>query len=115
MQNQKTLVQISTKEYEIISSGLVHLAEKEVKFKLGDLVVKYRFKFDLTKPRFIGEMINNELIITLYNSNDVSGDGKIDPVEIGNLSGRRLFTSWFVETIEENLRRFSYTFMLKAE
>ena len=114
MQNQNTLLQITTKEYEIISSGVVHLTEPEVTFKLGGLVVRYRFKLDLNKPRFIGEMINNELIITLYNSNNITGEGKIDPVEIGLLDGKRLFTTWFVETFEQNLRKFSYTFLLKV-
>ena len=69
----------------------MHLTEQEVTFKLGALVIKYRFNLDLNKPRFIGKMMNNELIITLYNSNNISGEVKIDPVEVGLLGGKRLF------------------------
>lgn len=115
MQNKKLSVQITTDKFEIISSGVVHLTEEEIKFKLGSLVIKYKFKRDLYKPRFVGEMIGNELVICLYNSDNQTGEGKIDPIEIGILSGKPLFTTWFVNTIEHNLRLFSYTFMWKSE
>ncbi len=107
---------VSTGNYEIIASGVAHLTDNEVKFELANLVIKFEFKSDEKKePRFNGEVIENQLIITLYNFSNTLGEGKIEPLEIGTLQNRQLFATFYVNTIKDNLRLFNYTFMLMKE
>lgn len=112
MQSAAYPLKITTGQYEIISSGVVHFTNSEVKFELANLVVIYKFKTDSGEKRFDGEIVDGALIITTYNSNNSLGEGKLDPVEVGTLNGRRLFTTWYVNTVEEKLRQLNYTFML---
>ena len=105
-------IKITTGGYEVISSGIVHITEPEIKFQLANIVVKYRFMSDSGGGRFQGEIVDNELVINLFNSTAVLGDGKLEPVEIGTLGGRKLFATWYVNTVENNIRQFIYTFML---
>ena len=112
LQNSEFPMKITTSEYEVIASGVVHLTEPEVKFSIANLVIKYQFKTDSDGSRFGAEVINDELIISLYNFNNSLGQGKIEPIEIGTLGGRRLFATYFVNTPEANIRQFNYTFML---
>ena len=107
---------VSTGNYEIIASGVAHLTENEVKFELANIVIKFEFKSDGKKEaRFNGEVIENELVITLYNFSNSLGEGKIGPMEIGTLQNRQLFVTFYVNTIKDNLRLFNYTFMLMEE
>jgi len=96
----------------VIASGVVHLTEPEVTFNLANLVVKYLFKTGSDGTRFDAEVIDGALVISLYNFDNSLGQGRLDPMEIGNLSGRKLFATFFVLTTETNVRQFNYTFML---
>lgn len=62
--------------------------------------------------RFDADVVGGALVINLYNFDNSLGQGKMEPMEIGTLSGRRLFVIFFVNTIEKSLRQFNYTFML---
>lgn len=106
-------LKVTTGKYEVISSGVVHTTETEVKFELANLTYTFRLKDDSGEKRYDGEDVGeNSLVINLYNFNSSMGEGKIEPVEIGNLGGRRLFVTWFVTSLQNNLRQFNYTFML---
>lgn len=107
-------IKVTTSDYEIISSGLVHIVESELKFELLKLVIKFKFSSDSEGVRLKAEVNENEeLIINLFNFSNPLGEGKIEPLEIGTLSGRRLFCTFFVTTPQgDNLRQFNYTFML---
>ncbi|WP_369522493.1 DUF6864 domain-containing function [Stutzerimonas degradans] len=109
-----TSLKITTSGYEVIASGVVHLSMPEVKFSLANLVIKYEFKSDSEGSRFSAEVVDNELVISLYNISNSLGQGKIEPVEIGTLGGKRLFATWFVNTPlgSGDIRQFCYTFML---
>lgn len=106
-------IKVSTGKYEIIASGVVHTEESEIKFELAGLIVKFRFTSDTGTGRFVGTVADNALVIELYNTNNVLGEGRIDPVEIGNLGGRALCATWYVNTVETIRRQFNYTFMLR--
>lgn len=106
-------IKITTSGYEVIASGLVHLTEPELKIELSGLKIKYRFSSDNEGTRLSSDIIDNELILTLYNFNNPLGEGKLDPIEIGNIGGRKLMATFFVVTPQlSNLRQFGYTFML---
>lgn len=106
-------LKISSAGYEVIASGVVHLTDSEVKFDLSGLIIKFRFASDSGTTRLDASVINSELIITLYNFSNSLGEGKIEPIEVGTLNGKRLFSTFFVTTPQNNnLRQFNYTFML---
>lgn len=112
MQQAEYPLKITTGKYEVISSGVVHMTDSEVKFELANLTIKYRFLTDSEGPRYKGEVSGEELIINLFNASNSLGEGKLDPVEIGTLNGKLLFATWYVNTIQNQVRQFSYTFML---
>ncbi|HHX8443393.1 TPA: DUF6864 domain-containing function [Vibrio diabolicus] len=111
--NSNTLpVTVTIPGYQVISSGVVHLTSSEVTFKMANLTIKYKFITDASGVRFDASVINDELIINLFNFSNSLGEGRIEPVEIGTLAGKRLFATWYVHTVQPNMRSFSYTFML---
>lgn len=114
LQSSEFPLKITTSGYEVIASGVVHLTEPEVKFSLANLIIKYQFKSDSDGSRFGAELVDDELVISLYNFNNSLGQGKLEPIEIGTLDGRRLFATCFVNTPAGNgdIRQFNYTFML---
>ncbi len=112
IQSSQYPLRITTSGYEVIASGIVHITEPEVKFNLANLIIKFLFKTDSGEPRYNADVVNEELVISLYNFSNTLGEGKIDPVEIGTLGGRRLFSTFFINTTELNIRQFNYTFML---
>ncbi|MCR3986104.1 hypothetical protein NUK49_21760, partial [Aeromonas caviae] len=84
-------VRVTIPGYQVIASGIVHLSSTEVKFELANLVIKYKFISDSSGVRFDAAVINNELIINLYNFNNGLGEGKLEPTEIGTLGDKKLF------------------------
>jgi hypothetical protein len=114
LQNSEFPLKITTSGYEVIASGVVHLTKPEVKFSLANLIIKYQFKNDSDGARYGAEVTDGELVIGLYNFNNPLGQGKLEPMEIGTLGGRRLFATCFVNTPggNDDIRQFNYTFML---
>jgi len=106
-------IKVFTAGYEVIASGVIHLSTPEVRFEIANLVIKYVFKSDSDGTRFGAEESNNELVISLYNFSNPLGEGKLEPMEIGTLGGRQLFTTCFVNTTERDMRQFNYSFLLK--
>jgi hypothetical protein len=114
IQNTKHSLRIKTGDIEIISSGVIHLTESDVKFELDGLVIKYEFINDSGEARFSSELISDELIIKLFNFSNPLGEGIIKPIEIGTIQNKPLLTTCYVNTLEGNLRQFQYTFMIKG-
>jgi hypothetical protein len=113
MQSSQYPLKVTTSSYEVIASGVVHITEPEVTFNLANLTIKFVFKSSSDGTRLNAEVIDDALVISLYNFNNSLGEGKIEPMEIGSLGGRRLFSTFFVNTPEGNdIRQFNYTFML---
>lgn len=113
MQSSQYPVKIITAGFEVISSGVVHLSEPEVKFVIGNLVFKFRFKTESGDTRFVANVVDNEMVIDLYNFKNALGQGQLKPLEVGRIADRILFITFFVNTIDIDHRQFSYTFMLK--
>lgn len=113
LQSSKSL-KIKTGNTEIISNGVVHLSEPKVRFELDGLIIIYNFIIDSGETRFSAEVINNEMIISLFNFSNTLGEGLLKPIEIGTFQGKPLLATCFVNTVEGNLRQFQYTFMVRV-
>ena len=114
IQSTQFPLKISTGGNEVIATGTVHLSEPEVKFELANLIIKYKFVIDSGEPRYTGEIVNNEMVISLHNFNNSLGEGILKPIEIGTLNGRDLLATCYVHTTSDKLRQFHYTFMLRG-
>jgi len=113
MNEIKYPIKITSNNFEVILSGVVHITEPEVKFEIANITVHFQFKKDTGGGRYKGEIDGNKLIINLFNFSNSLGEGKLDPVEIGTLGDKKLFATWYVNTVQNSYRQFSYTFMLK--
>ena len=114
-QSSQYAVKVSTAGNEVIASGTVHLTEPEVKFEVAGLTIKYQFLSDSEGGRFRAEVINGEMVISLFNFTNSLGEGLLKPIELGALNGRPLLATCYVNTSEGNLRRFQYSFMLGGD
>jgi hypothetical protein len=114
VQNSSHSLKIKTGNTEIISNGTIHLTEPEVRFELDGLVIKYKFITDSGEARFSADVIDNEMIISLFNFSNSLGEGLIKPIEIGTLQGKPLLATCYVNTIDANIRQFQYTFMVRV-
>lgn len=100
---------------ELLTSGVVHLQnQKEISFRLANLNFIFRFTSDTDKPRFTGEMVEDKLILNLFNFKNSLGEGRLDPVQIGTFESRKLYVTWYVNTVEveTDSRIFQYAFYL---
>jgi len=111
-------VSVTTSGKELINSGIVHLDSNEVTFKVRNLIFVFKFVVDKNESRFETEADaeNNQLTFKLYNFNNSLGQGLLTPLQLGTLSGKKLFISFFVHTTdaENALRSFQYCFYLEA-
>ncbi|HCG8549714.1 TPA: hypothetical protein N2898_004599 [Vibrio parahaemolyticus] len=116
MSDSKPKVTLVVDEKEVLTSGIAHLdGTKSVSLKVEDLSIKFLFENDGSGSRYTGRAIGNtELELTLWNFNNSLGEGKLDPIPIGQLEGKKLFLSFYVNTLseKENVRRFEYVLYL---
>ncbi len=116
MINSSVNLQIKTGNYDVLFSGVVHLWTEEIEFKLEDLKIKFAFKSDSSGARLTYDIINDkELQVNLFNFSNSLGEGKIEPIELGTIKGKKLSVSFFVNSVENNLRQFNYTFYTKED
>ncbi|HDT5888160.1 DUF6864 domain-containing function [Aeromonas dhakensis] len=107
-------VKVTTNNLEVIASGVVHLTTNDVQFQIANLKINLCFKSDSGNGRYEGRIENGELFLDLFNHNNSLGEGRVDPVPIGEVMGRQLFISWYANTVSDNLRQLSYSFMLRV-
>lgn len=105
-------ISVYTNGLELIASGVVHLTTPDVLFHIGDLKVKFIFKVDAEGARYDGLVDNGVLVISLYNFSNALGEGNPDPISIAKIKGRELFVTYYVKTLPNGMREFTYTFLL---
>jgi hypothetical protein len=107
-----------TNELEVLESGLVHITNSEVEFRIDNLILKCFFETDNGGSRYQGQVENGILVFHLYNFSNSLGEGLSAPLKIGTVKGRDLFFHFYVNTNTnggENgaeFREFKYSFML---
>jgi hypothetical protein len=110
-----TPLQIRTGGFDVVASGTVITAPTQnLEFQLGNLRVVFAFVSDGGQPRLgPGSASGSTLNLTLYNFNNSIGSGTTSPIEIGNLSGRKLWLSFTVYALSpESSKTVHYTFMV---
>jgi len=108
-------LQIRSAGRDIIAAGTVITADNQnIEFQIAHLKVVFSFVSDGGAPRLVpGSSSNAALNLTLYNFNNSIGSGTTSPIEIGSLSGRRLWLAFMVYALSpESSKTVHYTFML---
>lgn len=106
-------VKVKTGNYEVLTSGVVHTKESDISFEIAGLKINFIFKSDDGTARFQGVTGDKSLTIEIFNTNNILGEGKLEPIEIGTIGGQSLNATWFINTLEGTHRQFNYTFLLK--
>ena len=108
-------LQIKTAGRDVIATGTVITADHlSLEFQLAHLRVVFSFVSDGGQPRLgPSSASGSSLNLTLYNFNNSIGSGTTAPLEIGTLSGRKLWLSFMVYALSpESSKTVHYTFML---
>ena len=108
-------LQIKTGSFDIVASGTVITAlGQNLEFHLGNLRVIFSFVSDGGQPRLGPSSASGSVLdLILYNFNNSIGSGTTSPIEIGNLSGRKLWLSFTIYALSpESSKTVHYTFMV---
>ena len=108
-------LQIKTAGRDVIATGTVITGDHlNLEFQIAHLRVVFSFVSDGGQPRLgPGSASDSTLNLTLYNFNNSIGSGTTTPLEIGTLSGRKLWLSFMVYALSpESSKTVHYTFML---
>jgi hypothetical protein len=111
-------LQIRTGGFDVIANGTVITGDNQsLEFQLAHLRVVFSFLSDGTTTRLgPASASGSTLNLTLYNFNSSIGAGTTSPMEIGTLSGRKLWLSFMVYALSpESSKTVHYTFMVGAQ
>lgn len=109
----KPPIQIRTSGRDVVASGTVITVDNQnLEFQIAHLRVVFSFISDTGPTRLgPGSAAGSTLNLTLYNFNNTIGAGTTSPIEIGTLSGRKLWLSFMVYAISpESSKTVHYTF-----
>lgn len=109
-------LKIRTAGKDVVASGTVITGDnKDVEFQLANIQVRLNFLSDGgAHPRMEPAPAAGSLLaLSLYNFNNSIGAGTTDPIEIGNLAGRKLLFSFIVYAMtRESTKTVHYTFLV---
>lgn len=108
-------LRIRTGNKDVIASGTIITADsRNLEFQLTNLCVIFEFLTDSGSTRLeSGAPTSSTLNLRLYNFNNSIGAGTTQPLEIGNLGGRKLWLAFMVYALSsESSKTVHYTFMV---
>ena len=115
-----TPVQIKTGQFQILASGqAIVLANEESSILFGkdpgSLTLSFTFREDGKEPRMESNQRKaQELFLTFWNFNNSLGLGNVEPLEIGTMTGEKLFFSYRIFSLtDKTMRTIEYTFYFK--
>lgn len=113
-------VKASVKGYEVVSTGEIHAVECPIDFVVAGLKFRIAFKDDSSSQtsRYVSEIIDQTLVLNLYNFNNSLGEGVLEPLVIASTNGRNIAITFYVYSIKGPAgvgRRFSYAFLLAEQ
>lgn len=109
----KFLIKVDGKE--LLDSAVVHATDKDdITIDINGLILKFEFEDDSDDKTtgYRGGVFGNTFTMTLRNFNNVLGDGVLKPLEVGFYKNRKLYLTFFVNTMNNKERRFEYNLFL---
>ena len=102
---------------DVLISEQIHVSgDNQFEIEFDGLIMRFKFITDTSckDTKYEKEIDNNILTLELTNFKKSLGEGILEPMSVGNYSGRILYFSFFIWTIneEKGLRIISYSFYL---
>lgn len=103
--------------FDVLISDQIHVSgDNQFEIEFDGLILKFEFIVDMSCNDTLYEkkIDSNILTLKLSNFKNSLGEGILEPIRVGNYSGKALYLSFFVWTIneEKGLRIISYSFYL---
>lgn len=105
-------------EYDVISSGEILTHDNhDISFDFESIMFTFSFVCDENKEKsklnaHVDENNKNHLHIELINFDNSLGRGLINPIEVGELEGKKLYIQFIVSNLEtKSTRIFEYTWL----
>lgn len=110
-------VKASVNGYEVVHTGEIHAVECPIDFVVAGLKFRVAFKDDSsnTASRYISEIVDQMMVLNLYNFNNSLGEGVLEPLVIASTNGRNIAITFYVFSMKGPAgtgRRFTYAFLL---
>ena len=93
------------------------MGDVPIRFEVEKMIFVFNFATDDGKPRYLGEVKEGELHLTLFNHSNSLGEGMFAPINVATLEDKILSLTYYVTTLNsvEKVRRFECTFYLGEE
>ena len=113
-------IKIQSKGKKAITSGTfvtIDSEENELAFKYQGEDFKFKLSFmkdDSGKQRldYSPNQEKDTLLMKFYNFNNALGTGLVNPIEIAESGGKKIFMHMVIHAINENVKQVSYTFYI---
>jgi hypothetical protein len=103
-------LKISSNGKDIVASGIAHLFENNITFKILNLILTIEFLKDNNGFRVENTVEGNDAKIIIFNAGKTTSQKT--PVPVGTLLNRRLYVVFWSSTMDSEMRAVTYTFYL---
>jgi len=100
---------------DIIANGISHTFNRDnFEIHIRGLQLVFDFRTDSEGQRIEREVFSESTLkLIVYNFNNTLGTGTTSPIDIGIISGRKLYLAFLVGSLSETaIRTVTYTFFL---
>ncbi|MBT0091379.1 DUF6864 domain-containing function [Vibrio alginolyticus] len=100
----------------IDSNNILLTANDEVTINIEGMTLRFVFENDsnVQGSNYRGSGEGNTFTMHLVNFRNNLGEGVLNPLEIGQRNGQRLFVSFFVHTLPNQDRRLEYNLFVEG-
>ena len=113
-------VKIQSKGKKAIASGTFVTIDSEenelfFKYQKEDFKFKLSFMKDNSGEQKMNYSPNEEkdtLLMKFYNFNNAIGTGLINPINVAESNGKKIYMAMIIHSITDNVKQISYTFYI---
>lgn len=108
-------VSVNVENKELVHSSVVHIQDnQDIELDIEGLKLKFIFVEDEADKSsgYRGSVEDNVFVMSLKNFNNGLGEGVLKPIELGHLNNRKLYVTFYVNTLSNQDRRFEYNLFL---
>ncbi|WP_288399148.1 DUF6864 domain-containing function [uncultured Acinetobacter sp.] len=103
-------------DLELLDSGVIHcLKNSVIKIKINDFDLNFILVKDTEEKRRIRlkEQSSNFLTLEFVNFDESLGAGVFEPTSILVINGKEIFFTFFIRSLDERQKEFTYSLLFK--
>ena len=111
-------ISLSSAGKEVIATHTVHtFTPEELDISLADLALQLRFLSDKGEQRIERKVVEEKILeLKIFNFNNTLGTGLTEPIELGQVSGRKLYFVFTASSLsKKSIKRIEFTYFLGEE